>query len=542
MLAAALVSALIATAVLDSPVLGESKPRASLFPAALAILDPMLGLGLRNSALAALIVTVGSVLIGLPLARGIARWRFWMRQPLAVLTFATLAVPPLVTALGLRRLLRTDELSILLPLGYGETMATGGGLGGGWLALVWAGLVRGVPLITLVVSQALRRVDPLWEDASRAAGASSWALWRSQVRPLIRGSVARGAAAVFGLTLLDPGAPLVLDLRRTVGYQLALGVAGGEPARTAVLAMLGAALAIAATVLARLTGADLRALPPRSRPRRATWRRAPWLVAMLLVWLAVAWLPLAGLLQDYAPNPAIPRLDLAGSLAGPGVRQAVRDSCILGLVVATLGLLAAIGAGPPGAAQRRLASPWGSAAAVMLVPMAVAFAILPIPLRALAEAGSLAWLGRAARWVDPMAVPGVALALALTAAWTPALAEALTAAHDRWRPEFTEAAVALGASRRRAWWDLAWPLMAPPVARAWVMAACGAACDASAALLLDFSDRFRPIGPAILALWNQPGGAGTAVALAVVGGAACALASSVGLSAADRQEGPSRAG
>jgi ABC-type Fe3+ transport system permease subunit len=536
LLAAALASALVATAVLDTD--PESKPRASLFPPALAILDPALRDCLRRSGIVATVVAVGSVLLGVPLARAIARRRFWLRRPLAALACAPLAVPPLVTALGLRHLLGAENLTAAPPLSLRGALATGEGPGGAWLALIWTGLVRGVPLVAIVTAHALGRIDPLWEAAGRSAGATPRALRRDLARPLIRGAVWRAAAVVFGLTLFDPGAPLILDLRRTLGYQLALGATGGEPARTAVLAILGALLALAAVGLARWAGAEIRTDPPRSRPPRASWLLASWLVAMLATWLAFAWLPVAGLLGGLVPGPPDSTLDPGSLVAFPAARRAMLDSLVLGVLVATLGLLVAVLV-PAG--RRPVATPWGSIAGILLVPSATALALLPVPLRAAAEWASLPGFARAASRLDPVSMPGLALTLALIAAWRPALAEALAAARGRWRTEFADAAAALGASRRRAWLDLAWPMLAPPVVRAWAMVAGCAACDASAALLLAPTDRFRPIGPTILALWDDPAAGRTVVALATVAAITCGLASSVGLTAADRQEGPSRA-
>jgi ABC-type Fe3+ transport system permease subunit len=515
--ASALAAALVLTAALDTDPRGG--PRASLFPAALALLDPTLWSCLGRSVLVAGLVAAGSVLLGSLLAQSIMRWRFWMRRPLAALACATIAVPPMITALGLRRVFGPENL-------FPGASATAIGPGGAWLALIWAGLVRGVPLVALVASQALHRIDPVWEDAGRAVGASSFGIGWNLVRPLIRGAVARGAAAVFGLTLLDPGAPLILDLRRTLGYQLVLGTSGGEASRTAVLAILGALLALAALALARLAGPDIRIERPRHRPRAASWRRAPWLVGLLVAWLVFATLPLASLLRDLAPVQAGSHLGTLGALIGPPARQALRDSCVLGVLVATLGLIAARLAGP---VRQRAASPWGAPAAVLVVPLAVALASWPIPLRAAVAWGLPTWLGRAALLIDPLTAPGVALTIALVAAWSPALGAALAAARDRWRPESADAAIALGASRRRAWFDLALPRLAPPLARAWVLVACCAGCDASATLLLAPTSRFRPIGPAILAAWSDPAGTPTALTLTAVAAIVSLLTASLTL-------------
>src|SRR5262249_19777693 len=127
-----------------------------------------------------------------------------------------------------------------------------------WVAWVWVALAVGVPVVFLASSSALGRVEPSWEDAARLAGAGRAQAWRQLGWPVVRPDVARALGFVFAGALLEPGGPLVLGLRRTLGAQIAasaLAVPGaGQLTRAAVLALAGAGLAAAGRVLIRWWG------------------------------------------------------------------------------------------------------------------------------------------------------------------------------------------------------------------------------------------------------------------------------------------------
>src|SRR4051794_7186334 len=75
-------SGLLVAAVLDRGPTGAV--RISVFPMALALWDPFVWDCLWNSVAVASVVALGSLAIGVGLARVVARWRFWGRTPLSV--------------------------------------------------------------------------------------------------------------------------------------------------------------------------------------------------------------------------------------------------------------------------------------------------------------------------------------------------------------------------------------------------------------------------------------------------------------------------
>ena len=103
------VVALLPSALLDIGPEPESRARFSVFPLALTALDPLIWTSLWNSVAVAVIVAVGSMVIGVTLGTVLARFRFWGRPLLVTLITAPAVVAPALLALGI--------LALFDPLG-----------------------------------------------------------------------------------------------------------------------------------------------------------------------------------------------------------------------------------------------------------------------------------------------------------------------------------------------------------------------------------------------------------------------------------------
>lgn len=510
--------------------------RVSVFPAALVLLDPLTWGCLRNSAVVAAVAAIGSFFLGVPIARILARWQFWGRRPLCLLVTTPAAVPPLVAALGLRSWFDPALPSPFVGSGISALRPWTWDIGAAWVCWAWISLILGVTLVVRAVGNALRRVDPDWESAARAAGASSWTTWRTITWPLVRPSGVRAAVLVFGLVLVDPAAPLLLRLRWTLGYQIVeAATTGAPPTRAAVLALLGVLCAAVVTLVARLGLGPTRIEgdgEEPARPQRAAWWRAALYMVLLTTWVALAWTPAILLLSTLSPRTGpweSNHLDLARSLiAQPQVASALLHSGILGVLVGTAAFLIArtvVGENEPVASRRALSR---AIALLRLMPpvvlgvgMLCVGSLLVVPgiwlerTMALGEEGGN--LPRAlAGWTDWLRVPWIALALALTLRHLPLLLGAVQAAHRRRSTSMEESARSLGASRWRAWWDVSGRATLVPILGAWLLAATLAATDLGAAVLLASTPAFQPIGPAILDLADSPGNLPAAQLLAVL--------------------------
>lgn len=551
--------ALVAAAWLDRGPDGAGRP--TVFPAALSALDPYVWDAARNSLAMAAAVTAAARVVGVGLARVAARRRFWGRAPLAAAAAAGVVVPPAFGVLGLVGLFGAPESwRLTLPAAWAGAAAPGG-----WLLWFWVALTAGAPLVGLAAASALERVNPVRDDAARLAGAGRWRVWRQVVWPDVRPEVARALGLVFTLTLLEPGAPLVLGLRRTLGYQVVESAtaagAGGLP-RAAVLALAATILAVGVrTLLGRWGGPAVPAAPAPApgtadpRPSSASWRGGAASAALLGLAALTVWLPLLGLVAAALTPPGggagragISAAAVVDLVRDPLMRRFVVNSLLLGLAVLAVDLVLAraLAAWAPPRRGRgvvdRLAS-WPEA----IPPLAVGVGVLALPavLRMLgdllpasgARPTPAEVLGTVVDALDPDRTPWVALVVAVALVRLPALARAAVEHRRSERTVWSDAAVGLGASARAARRTLPGHRLGVTTSSA-AFALALAATNVTPALLFAATADTRAAGPAVLDLIDEPGGgfaraAALALAAAAVNLAALAVA-------ARRRNGPIR--
>jgi ABC-type Fe3+ transport system permease subunit len=511
------VALLIPAALLDRGPDGGS--RASLFPLALSAWDPFVWACVRNSVIVATIVSAGSLLAGVVLARAVAAWRFWGRPPLASIAWLPLAAPPFLAALGLKHSLPPGEVGGRLAAMTGRALflEVPWDVWIAWGLLVWSGLAWGIPLVALSVKAAMSRIDPDWAEAGRALGASRYRAWRQLVWPMIRPETARTLAAVFAATMLEPGAPLILGLRRTLPYSLVeTTLRGIDPTRTAALALIGLSIALLGRLLIRFWGGPRVELDPRGgdeRTPRAPWWRAALAVVGLTAWAAFGLAPITGLVGIALGGTGgtggrdwlLPVSTVAYAILDPDLARLWRNSLFLALVAtaAAAGLVAILArAERPG--RRRV---WGPSLPILVLErtppliLGVALALLPGMLELAANRLGIPALRRLAAAIDPVRWPGLLLVAATVSARVPTLARAADRADLRARPALADAALVLGASRRRS------TRLAGgrgPGRGVLLLNFTLAATSAASALVLAPTIRTRPVGPGIIILADDP--------------------------------------
>ena len=85
----------------------------------------------------------------------------------------------------------------------------------GHLWSVWLGMIQvGLPIATLVLLPAMRRINPDLERAAATLGASRWKTWTRVVIPLARPGLASAAIIVWVLAMTEFAMPQVLGLGR----------------------------------------------------------------------------------------------------------------------------------------------------------------------------------------------------------------------------------------------------------------------------------------------------------------------------------------
>jgi ABC-type Fe3+ transport system permease subunit len=351
--AAPLFALLVAAFVARSPA-GDTT--VSAFPIGLLSLDPFVWTCIRNSVIFAGLVTATALVLGSTLGWTVARGRYWGRPLVRAAAGSLLAASPFLLALGQLGLWGAPHpwpwpFAATGRGGEGVTLESWKGLSL-WALWVWSSVPSAVAIVMYVTAGSVQQLQPAWSDAARLAGLSPFRAWRSLMWPLVRPAAAKAAALVFPLALVDPGAPLVLGLRRTIAFQIAETAMRPAPfPRLAVWAAIAGLIALAGRLLVGWWGG-----PPILDPdeiKRPPWRdpviprRAGAIAALggtilLMVWAAVGWLPAVGLFRlvsvgwsEAGPSPSAVAV-LSRWLADPPIPQVVANSLILGLEAAVL--------------------------------------------------------------------------------------------------------------------------------------------------------------------------------------------------------------
>ena len=511
-------AALAVAALIDTGPPPESPVRISAFPSALTLFDPLVWTSFGNSLLMAVLVACGSLVIGVPTAQVLARWRFWGRPLLSLLVMGPSVIPPAYLALGV--------------LGLADSFLL---QGWPWFTWVWSALVQGVALVVITTAWSLDGLDPDREAAARLAGAGFYRTWCAVTWPLIRPAIALVSGILLVNNLADPGVPLVLGLRRTLGFQVVVDAARPDAfPRIASLGLLLWAFSLAAGQTLRWYGGAspglaVQALGRRSRQEKRT-ALAEWLYAamsplILALWAVLAWLPVAGLArlgltrEPYLQNPHILArlgiLDLIGRLAEAESLRLVVHSVVLGLSVAAVFSILARWQARDSAL--RLRKGWGHLPLIVaagLPSLAVGVGILALARVAtlgarLSAAGpdrplTATVLELISRVLDHPGIPGFLLILGVCLAFLPHL---LMKRPGQFENECTIArrvdqAVLSGASRAQS--RRLGHQGSSLSARTIVLWASLAATSVAPAIVLTLTGEAMPVGPAIVRLSSAP--------------------------------------
>jgi ABC-type Fe3+ transport system permease subunit len=333
----------------------DGEPRPSLFPIALLALDPFAWTCASNSLIFATMVTGLALIGGVGLGWTLSGHHFPGRGALRAGVASMLAASPACLALGFIGISGMPD-----PSSWPSALkgATAGGSNletwhgwPAWVLWIWASLPGPLALVTLTTATALERVQRSWRDAARLAGSGGFRTWHGVIWPLIRPAAARAVAIVFPLALVEPGAPLILGLRRTVAFQIVEAASRPDPfPRIAVWAAMAAVIAMAGRGLLRWWGGtpllDVPDVAPdRMRSRMSAMRAGPAraIAGGLIIAgsVTIAWLPIVGLIRLIAGADAKSGTDsthwsvteMVHRALGPPVPQLMVNSLVLGLEV-----------------------------------------------------------------------------------------------------------------------------------------------------------------------------------------------------------------
>jgi molybdate transport system permease protein len=166
------------------------------------LFEPEALTAMRLSLVCSLAATALSVVLGLPLAWVQARGQFPGRSVLRALTLLPVVLPPVVGGVALLSVFGRRGLigQWLDPLGIRLPFTTAGAI----LAETFVAM----PFFVLSMEGVLSGLDRRLEDAARTLGATRWIVFRRVTVPLVRSSVAAGAALCWARALGEFGATI----------------------------------------------------------------------------------------------------------------------------------------------------------------------------------------------------------------------------------------------------------------------------------------------------------------------------------------------
>jgi thiamine transport system permease protein len=449
----------------------------------------------------ALLSTLASIALGLPLAFILTHYDFPLKRVVRALTIVPFVLPAITVALGFVLLFgRNGYLNQLLmhlfglsepplPIMYSLT------------GIVLAHAFYNAPIITRTVHAAWERLDPRYEESARALGASRFSVFKDITLPLILPGLLSGAALVFIFCFLS--FPIVLSVGggrfSTIEVEIYTRVVTRlDPQFVnykigAALALVGLVLSLAVTYLyLRLQGGLARQTEQlRPRPTAPLFAGVRDLLrpTKLLVWLYV----LISVILFVGPVAAIV-VDSLREETAEGARWTLRWYSY----IFTPNYEALVGDSPLRAIINSLS--FGLGATAIAVPLGLIFAYV---------IARLHWAGR--RLFDtllmaPLATSSIVLAFALLRAFNapplrlvgsstaviiahaviifPFIVRALVPILESLDVRLTEMARSLGAGRFRALRDIELPLVATGLIAGAVFAFALSLGEMSATLML----------------------------------------------------------
>ena len=174
-----------------------------------------------NSLTAGVMAVIFGSLISLPLAFFTIKYDFKGRTLIQTLGVLPLVMPPFVGAVALQLILgRSGMVNLLLLNWFGTSIPFMEGLRG----VILVQTLHYFPFILLNASASLANVDPSLEEMAQNLGAHGLRLFRKVTLPLMMPGYVAGALLVFIRVIDDLGTPLMLNYTKMLAPQAYLRV------------------------------------------------------------------------------------------------------------------------------------------------------------------------------------------------------------------------------------------------------------------------------------------------------------------------------
>jgi iron(III) transport system permease protein len=471
-------------------------------------------LSLLNSLEIAVLATLFTALVSVPLAVFFTRYAFPGRECFRPLLLAPLILPPFVGALGIKHIFaRYGMVNLLLmKLGVLSTAHPIDWLGAsGFTGIVILEVLHLFPILFLSASAAIANIDPSLLDAAANLGASAWRRFWTVTVPLARPGLFAGACIIFISAFTDLGTPLIFNFYATVPTQIFNAAAGANTDQ------VGYALVVATLVLVlvfflavrRFGESGAGTLSPRAIQSAASESLPPlagWCVTFgVALLLFVAVLPHIGVILSsiserwfFTVLPSKVSLHYYGevftyNLTATSITNSLIYSGLSAMLDLALGLMIAH-------LLARTVFPGKS--------LLDALAMLPLALPGLVMAFALLvtynvrepWLW----WLNPRNNPTFLLVVSYALRRLPYIVRAAYAGYQQSSVALEEASYNLGAGRWMTFRRVTLPLIAPSLIAGTILTFCFAMLEVSDSLILALETRFAPITRGIYEIMGRP--------------------------------------
>ncbi len=215
--------------ILKSSFIGRESGQLDLSNYREFLLNPYYLVTVLNSLVVSLGGTVGSILLGVPLAFLTTRYRIFGKPLLSTMAVLALLSPPFIGAYSWIIMLGNNGFMRNALLGLGIALPTIYGPFG--IILVFS--LQHYPFVFLLVSGALLTVDRSLEEAAENLGARGTRTFLRVTLPLVTPSLTAGALIALMMCLADFGTPMILGrnyrVLPTMAYNLFTSEVGENP-------------------------------------------------------------------------------------------------------------------------------------------------------------------------------------------------------------------------------------------------------------------------------------------------------------------------
>lgn len=423
---------------------------------------------LGNTVGVALGATVLACVIGLGLAWIIVRTNVPAKRWLEQFAVLPMFIPPFIGAFAWL-LMAAPRIGIFnLPF-------LAGGLDAPFnvytrVGMMWVMGIYLAPYVFLIVSSALRNMDPTLEEAAQVSGLSGWRTALTITLPVMQPAILSGGILAFVISIGLFGTPVLLGLTNQiylVTSRIFLDLQQYPPPYgvIAILALYLMALALVANALQQwaLRGRSFVTVSGKNfRPREVRLKSARYILAAL-VWLYVlltAVVPVilivAASLSTYAWSGIFTWANLSHLWTAHDVRSALANTVTITLVSATLATIIGFGVA------------WISSRTHLRGRRLLDYLILfPMAVPSLAFAIGVAFLWLRVPW--PIYGTMWVIVLGFLGRYTSYAARSITGSLVQIHPELEESARVCGYGFWRTLSTVTLPLIRPAVVAGWIM-------------------------------------------------------------------------